>query len=92
MEENRSIALIIQKMQFLLVFVPVEFYGGIFQRILTWLPITYTIYPPGKLLIHPDLALGTRLISLQIMVLLLSIFTITIMYKKGVEKINVNGG
>lgn len=92
MEENRSIALLIQKMQFLLVFVPIEFYGGIFQKILSFLPTTYIVYPPGKLLVHPDLNLGIQLISMQILVLLLSIFTITIMYKKGVEKINANGG
>ena len=92
MEENRSIALVIQKMQFLLVFVPIEFYDGIFQKILACLPITYSIYPPGKLLVHPDLGLGIKLISMQIIVLLLSIFTVAIMYKKGVKKINVNGG
>lgn len=92
MEENKSIALLIQKMQFLLVFVPIEFYGGIFQKILAVLPTTYMIYPPGKLLVHPDLNLGIQLIFMQIIVLLLSIFTIIIMYKKGVEKINANGG
>ena len=92
MEENRSIALLVQKMQFLLVFVPIEFYGGFLQKILYVLPTTYMIYPPGKLLVHPDLNLGIQLIAMQIFVVLLSIFTIIIMYKKGVEKINANGG
>ncbi|MBR4111315.1 MAG: ABC-2 family transporter protein [Clostridia bacterium] len=92
MEENRSIALLIQKMQFLLVFVPIEFYGGIFQKILSFLPTTYIVYPPGKLLVHPDLNLGIKLITMQGIVLVLSTVIIAIMYKKGVEKINANGG
>lgn len=92
MEENKSIALLVQKMQFLLVFVPIEFYGEFIQKILAIFPTTYIIYPPGKLLVHPDLQLGIKLILIQIIVLILSISIIVALYRNGVKKINANGG
>ena len=91
-EETKSIWFIIQKAQFLLVFVPIEFYGNSVQKLLMFLPTTHMIYTPATILIKYDFQNCIALLSMQIInIIVLSLVT-CILYKKGVRKINVNGG
>lgn len=91
-EETKSIWFIIQKAQFLLVFVPIEFYGDFVQKLLVFLPTTHMIYTPATILIKYDFQSCIALLSMQIInIIVLSLVT-CILYKKGVRKINVNGG
>lgn len=91
-EENRSIYLILQKFMFLVVFVPIEFYGKIVQNILYFLPTTYTVFPPAKLLVHYDNILAIKLIGGQVLSLIVILLVSKFIYKRGVKKINANGG
>lgn len=91
-EENRAFYLILSKMQLLLVLTPIEFYPNLMQKLFYLLPITYPVYVPSKLLVHFDLINGIKLLALEILSLFILIFIINILYKKGVKKVNVNGG
>ena len=91
-EENKGIWLIIQKMSFLLVFTPIEFYSGIVQKIFYCLPTTYMIYAPARIFIGTNLKHSIILIGMELLFLILWYISVRILYNKGVNKINVNGG
>lgn len=91
-EENRSFWLIIQKAAFLLVFTPIEFYPEIVQKILLILPTTYMVYVPGKIFVDFHLRNSFGWIGMEILAAIVLYVGIQILYRRGVRKINVNGG
>ena len=91
-EENKSFWLIIQKLQLLIVFTPIEFYPEVMQKILYVFPTTHMIYSPSKMFVDFANVNIIGLISIQLISILLMITIIILMYRKGVKKINVNGG
>ena len=91
-EENSSFYLILSKFQLLLVLTPLELYPIVLQKVFYCLPITYSIYVPAKLLVHFDISSGLKLIGLEIISLFILILITSLLYKKGVKKLNVNGG
>ena len=92
MEEVRSLWLILQKLQFLLVFVPLEFYDKPIQNILLMLPTSYITYVPAKILVKYEAGSVAALMGMQIFWMMALTVITTILYKKGVKKINANGG
>lgn len=91
-EETNSLWFIVQKAQFLLVFVPIEFYGNFVQKLLLLLPTTHMIYTPATILLKYDFRTCIALLSMQIINIIVLFVATCILYKKGVRKINVNGG
>ena len=91
-EENKSFWLILQKLSFFVVFTPPEFYPEIIQKILYFLPTTYLVYTPAKIFVNFELNGALKLLILEIVSAIFIYVIIRIMYNKGVEKINVNGG
>lgn len=91
-EENRSFWLIIQKIQLLVLFTPLEFYPDVIQKILYMFPTTHMIFTPSKILVDFASAKIMSLIIFQIISVIIMLAIIVIMYKRGVKKINVNGG
>ena len=91
-EENQSFYLILQKIMFFAVFIPVEFYPSIVQKILFCIPMIYAIYAPSKIFVNFEMTSSLILFAKQIIATLVLFGVIIIMYKGGVKKINVNGG
>lgn len=91
-EENNSIYLILQKFSLLVVFTPLEFYPEIIQKIFYLLPTTYNVYAPAKIFTNADILTSFELLGLEIITAMVMYIVIRLLYKKGVEKINVNGG
>ena len=91
-EENKSFYLVISKTMLLLVFTPLEFFPSIMQKILSFLPTTYIVYPPGSILVNYDLNSALMLILGQIISLLVVGGAVYVLNVKGVRSINVNGG
>lgn len=91
-EENQSFWLVLQKLSFFVVFTPLEFYPKFLQNILYFLPTTQTVYAPAKIFTKFDLSLAINMLTTQCIIAIIFYLVIRIMYKKGVEKINVNGG
>lgn len=92
MEETKGIWLIIQKLSFLLVFTPIEFYPEIVQKIFYCLPTTYMVYSPARIFIGTDICTTLVLVGLSIVCMLFWYIGCKILYAKGVRRINVNGG
>lgn len=91
-EENQSFYLIISKAILLLIFTPLEFFPVVIQRILTFLPTTYIVYPAGKILVDFNLQNALLLMGAQIISLIGVFACAYALNKKGVKNINVNGG
>ena len=91
-EENKAFYLILGKLQLLLVFTPLEFFSSNIQKVLAWLPTTYIVYPPSRLLVNFNTLTGIELMIKQIISFLFIFCMIIFVYRKGVKKINVNGG
>lgn len=91
-EENESFYFVIQKLGLLAVFTPLEFYPEILQKLLFFLPTTQMVYAPSKIFAKFNIETANMLIIIEIMSALVMYVLLRIMYKKGVEKINLNGG
>lgn len=92
-EENKAVHLILQKLGFFLVFTPLEFYPDFFQKVLLCLPTTYGFYVPAKIFSnYPGLSNAIFLVGMEILMFFILMMMIYVLYKKGVKKINVNGG
>lgn len=92
MEETKSLWFIVQKFQFLLVFVPLEFYSIIVQKVLLLFPTTYIVYAPARILVKFEFAQSFKLILMQVISIAALAVISNILYKRGVKKINANGG
>ncbi len=91
-EENQSYYMVLQKLSFFVVFTPLEFYPKIVQNILFFLPTTQYIYAPAKIFTKFSYNLGIKLLVVEILSSIVMYLLLRVMCKKGVEKINVNGG
>lgn len=91
-EENKGFWLITQKLTFMLIFTPLEFYPEIVQKIFACLPTTYMVYSPAKILVDFNISTANKLLVLEILSGMIFYIIIRVMYAKGVKKINVNGG
>lgn len=91
-EEVKAIYLIISKLMLIVVFSPIEIFPVWIQYILRFLPTTYTVYAPGRILLMFEFKEAIRLILCQIISILFCVLVLHIEYKKGVKKINANGG
>ena len=91
-EENQSFYLIIQKIMFFAVFIPVEFYPVIVQKILFCIPVVYAVYVPRKIFVNFETTASLMLFAQQIIATFVLLGINIVMYKRGVKKINVNGG
>ena len=91
-EENKSFWMVVQKIAFFVVFTPLEFYPKLVQNILLCLPTTYFVYVPAKIFVNYEISLAMKLLGLEILSGVIVYMAIRFVYKKGAEKINVNGG
>jgi len=71
---------------------PIEVFPKFFQPILKYTPIYVVTYGPAKLVIHFSMNLFINVLLIQLLYLLIVIVLLIIIYKKGVRKLNVNGG
>lgn len=91
-EENRAFYNVIFKFVLLIVFTPLEFFSNRVQTLLKLLPTTYVVYPSSKILVNFNFSNDIYLILGQVISIVTIWILILIIYKKGVENINVNGG
>ena len=91
-EENDSFYFVISKPMLLIVLTPLELFPNSLQKISCMLPTSYALYPAGKILVHFNLYNSLNLIICQLISILFIITILNILNRKGVKKINVNGG
>ena len=91
-KDTSSIWLIVQKFMLIFAFTPIELMPKVIQKPLLLLPTTHVIYTPSKLLIdfsYSRFFKSLFVYELGAFILLAIVFTI--IYLKGVKKLNVNG-
>lgn len=71
---------------------PIEFFPEIVRPILNYSPIFAICYGPAKLFVHFDLGYAFQVLGIQILYLVVVYALVLCLYKKGVKKLNVNGG
>ena len=74
------------------VFFPIDMMPGFLQGILKYTPAYVVTYGPTKLIVDFDLMNAIKIISAQIIYLIIVLLLSNLIYRKGVKKLNVNGG
>lgn len=71
---------------------PIEYFPGILQTILRFSPVYVVSYGPAKLFVDFSWSTAFSIILAQIIYIILAYLLCFVLYKKGVKRINVNGG
>jgi len=71
---------------------PIEYFPKNIQPFLNYSPIYVTTYGPAKLFVNFDTKLFLNILIFQIIYLILVSTICTLLYRKGVKNLNVNGG
>ncbi|MBQ2873271.1 MAG: ABC transporter permease [Bacilli bacterium] len=71
---------------------PIEYFPKTIQPILTFSPVYVVSYGPAKLFVDFNINNFISIIIAQIIYIIIGYFICSLMYKKGVRKLNVNGG
>ena len=74
------------------VFFPLEMFPKIIGNIIKYTPIYSISYGPAKLILSFSKTTFQNILTSQIITIIIVLILITIIYKKGVKKLNVNGG
>jgi len=74
------------------IFFPLEMFPKIVGTIVRYSPIYGVSYGPAKLILDYDFILFRNVFISQLITILIVIILISIIYRKGVKKLNVNGG
>jgi ABC-2 type transport system permease protein len=93
LEENTAFYWIYQKLTFILgLFLPLEFLPAWAQRIALWLPFSYVNYGPAKLVVAFSGPAFIRIVTVQFLYILGLAALAGWIFRRGVKRINVNGG
>ena len=71
---------------------PIEIFPKVIRPVLTYSPIYVVTYGPAKLVIDFSIGVFLKVFIIQIIYLLVCLILMIIIYKRGVKKLNVNGG
>ena len=71
---------------------PIEYFPSVVQKILNFSPVYVVSYGPAKLFVDFSWNKAISIIIAQLIYILVAYIICTLIYKKGVKKINVNGG
>lgn len=72
--------------------LPIEYFPAFMQGILKYLPSYVVAYGPAKLFVDFSYSNAGKIIIAQLIYLVLSYLICNFIYRKGVKKLNVNGG
>lgn len=93
-EETRGVEFVVQKLQFTIggMLLPIDLMPEWLQRVCAWLPFQAALYFPARTAVHFEAAaLGRQWIIQAGWIAGLAVLAILV-YRKGVKKLNVNGG
>ncbi|MEN6313179.1 MAG: hypothetical protein ABFD25_02905 [Clostridiaceae bacterium] len=92
-EDNAAFFWIAQKLAFMLgLFLPLEFLPGAISKVALVLPFSYIAYAPARLLTAYSTDTFLRIVPVQAFYVALFAALTGFVYRKGVRKLNVNGG
>jgi ABC-2 type transport system permease protein len=93
-EETRGLEFVYNKLLFTIggMMLPLETFPDLLQKVCTWLPFQTVVYFPSKMAVQFDAALLVKFLVIQILWIALLSVLLALVYRKGVKKLNVNGG
>ncbi len=92
-EDNTAFYWIFQKLAFMLgLFLPLEFLPEVIKKVAVYLPFSYIAYAPAHLLTKFSTEAMLQIIPIQLFYMVFFAFATSLLYGKGVKKLNVNGG
>ena len=71
---------------------PVEFFSGIIQKVVTFSPIYVMCYGPARLFVGFNITEAGHILIAQLVYTIIAYSLCLFVYRKGVKKLNVNGG
>lgn len=71
---------------------PIEYFPKVIQPILKYTPIYVVSYGPAKLFVNFNIETFIKILIAQLIYILIAFLLCTLIYNKGVKKLNVNGG
>ena len=71
---------------------PIEYFPGIIQKILNFSPVYVVSYGPAKLFVDFSWDKAISIILAQVIYIVIAYSICNLIYKRGVKRINVNGG
>ena len=94
LEDVSAFVWIYQKLAFIFggLLIPLDFYPRWLQIITRALPFSSTIYGPARLFVSPTWELFASVMSLQILWIVILGVSLTLVYRRGLEQLTVNGG
>jgi len=93
-EDVSAFTWIYQKLAFIFggMLIPLDLYPQWLQVIARALPFSSTIYGPARLFVTPSLELFINVMVLQIFWIVVLTFILTVVYRRGLSQLTVNGG
>jgi ABC-2 type transport system permease protein len=93
-EDVSAFTWIYQKFAFILggMLIPLDFYPQWLQVIAKALPFSSMIYGPARLFVTPSAEIFIRVMSLQIVWIVVLGLLLTLTYRRGISQLTVNGG
>lgn len=93
MEDSSPLYWLYSKTQIILgVAFPIEFFPAILQNFIKISPVYVTCYGPAKMFVNFEISTAIKVIIAQIVYLCIGLLLCKLLYRKGVKKLNVNGG
>ena len=93
MEDSHPFIWIYKKILLVLgILFPIEFFPKVLQPIIKMTPVYVVTYGPAILLINFSMKLFWKILLAQVIYLGIVILIVYFIYRKGVKKLNVNGG
>lgn len=93
-EETRGLEFVYNKLLFTIggMLIPLELFPDALQRICRWLPFQTVLYMPAKTAVAFDAGALPGMLALQALWIVVLGVLATLIYRKGVTKLHVNGG
>jgi viologen exporter family transport system permease protein len=93
-EDVSAFTWIYQKLAFIFggMLIPLDFYPHWLQVLAKALPFSSTIYGPARLFVTPSPQLFMNVILLQISWIVILSLTLTLVYRRGLTQLTINGG
>ena len=93
-EDVSAFTWIYQKFAFILggMLIPLDFYPKWLQAIAKAMPFSSMIYGPARLFVTPSAEMFIRVMSLQIVWIVVLGLLLTLTYRRGISQLTVNGG
>ncbi len=93
-EDTSGLALIYSRLTWILggMLIPIELFPQALQPLLRLLPFSSIFYGPARLFVEPDMPFFLDLLARQGIAIVCFAILVALLYRKGVQRINANGG